>query len=152
LILSAINRLGASAVLLLTKLCVETGDEAAGEVEGGRPTNLTDLPPWKTVLRGRVAARPRCFAQEERWGRGRQLGTWRPERQGGQWSRREVQEQEGAAEGEVKEAGWRRGQVEQEAEEEVEEREGQAEQVHPLLRWAARSSRLLSMFCLRRCQ
>ena len=53
---------GANAFLLLTKLWVDTGDEAVGE-GGGRPTNLTLLL-WKTVLRGRVALKP-WRAQED---------------------------------------------------------------------------------------
>ena len=51
-------------------------------------------------------------------GRGRQLGTWRRDLQGGQCSLREVQVQ--GKEGEERREGWWRsgGQVEQEADDE----------------------------------
>ena len=96
--------------------------------EGGRPTNLTLLL-WKTVLRGKVALRPFCtlhtwWRTQEAWcccwtiGRGRQLGTWRRDLQGGQCSLREVQVQGREGE-EIRVGCWRRGgQVEHEADEE----------------------------------
>ena len=127
---------GANAFLLLTKLWVDTGDEAVGE-DGGRPTNLTLLL-WKTVLRGRVALRPflqTWWRAQEGWcwviGRGRQFGTWRRDLQGGQCSLREVQVQ--GSEGEEMEGWWSRGgQVEQEAdEEEFEEWEVAVVQAQP---------------------
>ena len=164
---------GANAFLLLTKLWVDTGDEAVGE-EGGRPTNLTLLL-WKTVLRGRVALSPFCtlhtwWRAHEGWcwviGRGRQFGTWRRDLQGGQCSLREVQVQ--GREGEERREGWwrRGGQVEQEADdEEFEEWDVAVVQAHPGCNVSARRaltvlvlamfsmfSKLLRIVWRRRCQ
>ena len=131
-------------------LWVDTGEEADGDE--GSPTNFTLLLE-NTVLRGRVALSPRGTswrAQGARRGRGRQLGTRRA-RQGGQWSRREVQEQ--GRQGEVKEGGLRVWQAEQEAEEELEEWEVAVVQVQPGGCWAAAmSARPARTAWRRRCQ
>jgi hypothetical protein len=73
---------------------LETGDDTVGEVEGGRPANLTLLL-WKMFL-GNVALSPWHTLCLEQGGkgvpRGRQLGTrGLLALQGGQWDLNEEQ-------------------------------------------------------------
>ena len=142
---------------------LETGDDTVGEVEGGRPANLTLLL-WKMFL-GNVALSPwqtLCLEQGGRGApRGRQFGTrGLLALQGGQWDLKEEQEQ-GRGEVKEEEAG-KRGQLEQEAEEELEELwEVTVEQAQPPaslaqsscpLALVSRFSRLLRMVLLLLCQ